>query len=164
MVSNAQGVSLPLGREERRRASDRRRTSKFARALLDSGADLVFGHSAHVFRGVDTYGGHPIVYGAGDFIDDYAVDEIERNDHSFIFIIQTEGRAIDRLELYPTVIRDYQARLAHGVEAEAIGDRMARLCDRLGWSARWMAPTAANDRRYLEIRVSAPRPASNRTA
>jgi hypothetical protein len=67
-----------------------------------------------------------------------------------VFVIQTEGRAIERLELYPTVIRDCQARLARGVEAEAIGAKMAKLCDRLGTAARW-----CEDRRCLEAKVRA---------
>jgi poly-gamma-glutamate synthesis protein (capsule biosynthesis protein) len=122
----------------------------FGRALIDAGAHLVFGHSAHVVRGVEIYRDRLIVYSAGDFIDDYAVDESQRNDQSFVFVIQTEGRAIERLELYPTVIRDCQARLARGVEAEAIGAKMAKLCTRLGTAARWCV-----DRRCLEVQVRA---------
>lgn len=128
---------------------------EFGHALIDAGANLVFGHSAHVVRGIEVYGGGLIVYSAGDFVDDYAVDEIERNDHSFLFVIHTEGRAIEHVELYPTVIRDCQARLASGAEAAAIAARMAKLCERLGSPARWR-----DDRRYLEIRVETSRPVS----
>ena len=33
--------------------------------VLEAGADLVFGHSCHVFRGIELYRGRPILYGAG---------------------------------------------------------------------------------------------------
>ncbi|MEA3550925.1 CapA family protein [Pseudarthrobacter sp. C1] len=41
-----------------------------ARQLVEAGADVVFGHSPHVFRGVELYRGRPIIYSAGDFVDD----------------------------------------------------------------------------------------------
>src|SRR3990167_3110785 len=48
----------------------------FGRRLIEAGADVIFGHSPHVFRGIEIYRSRPIIYSAGDFIDDYAVDEI----------------------------------------------------------------------------------------
>src|SRR5205807_8814217 len=59
----------------------------FAHALIDEGTDVIFGHSGHVIRGIEIYKDKPIMYCTGDFIDDYAVDESERNDRSFIFIL-----------------------------------------------------------------------------
>jgi poly-gamma-glutamate capsule biosynthesis protein CapA/YwtB (metallophosphatase superfamily) len=52
----------------------------FAHALIDAGADVIFGHSGHVVRGIELYRGKPILYCTGNFIDDYAVDEVERNE------------------------------------------------------------------------------------
>jgi len=46
----------------------------FAQALVDAGADVVFGHSGYVFRGIEICKHRPILYCVGDFIDDYAVD------------------------------------------------------------------------------------------
>ena len=48
--------------------------------------------------------GRPILYSTGDFVDDYAVDEIERNDESFIFVVETSSYRVTGLRLYPTVI------------------------------------------------------------
>jgi poly-gamma-glutamate synthesis protein (capsule biosynthesis protein) len=39
--------------------------TQFARAALDSGADLVFGHGTHTVQGVDIYKGKPILYAIG---------------------------------------------------------------------------------------------------
>ena len=44
---------------------------RFARALVDGGVDLVHGHSSHHPRPVEVYRDRLILYGCGDFIDDY---------------------------------------------------------------------------------------------
>ena len=41
---------------------------KFARACIDSGADVVVMHGAHVLRGVEVYRNRPILYSLGNFI------------------------------------------------------------------------------------------------
>jgi poly-gamma-glutamate synthesis protein (capsule biosynthesis protein) len=99
-----------------------------AHRFIEAGADVVFGHSPHVTRGIELYRGRPIFYGCGDFIDDYAVDERERNDHSFIAALDGEGRRLRRLVLMPTVITRFQARLARDPEQGAISDRLRLLC------------------------------------
>lgn len=108
-----------------------------ARALIDAGADVVFGHSPHIFRGVGLYRNRPIVYSAGDFVDDYAVDPVERNDQSFIFMLETRRNAPCMLWLRPTLITDFQARLARGGEARIIAGRMQELCTDLGTRSFW---------------------------
>ncbi|MFJ2304087.1 CapA family protein [Streptomyces sp. NPDC087787] len=44
---------------------------RFAHALVDGGVDVVHGHSSHHPRPVEVYRGRLILYGCGDFIDDY---------------------------------------------------------------------------------------------
>ncbi len=122
----------------------------FGHALVDNGADIVFGHSAHVFRGVEIYKGRPIIYSAGDFVDDYAVDEIERNDESFLFVVETGGGAVTGLRLYPIVISHMQARRAEPRDAWEIAAKMRRLCNRLGSLAHWI-----DEENSLEIPVDA---------
>jgi hypothetical protein len=51
-----------LGREPR---GDLRR---WARAVIDAGADAVIGHGPHVLRGIEFYRGRPIVYSLGNFL------------------------------------------------------------------------------------------------
>lgn len=106
------------------------------RALIDAGADIVFGHSAHVFRGIEIYKGKPILYGTGDFVDDYAVDQ-RRNDQSFLFNIDVTAAGIRGLRLYPTQIRMLQAVMAQGEEAEEIAKRMQSLCAALKTTTEW---------------------------
>jgi poly-gamma-glutamate capsule biosynthesis protein CapA/YwtB (metallophosphatase superfamily) len=109
----------------------------FGHALIDAGADLVFGHSPHVFHGIEIYRDRPIIYSAGDFIDDYAVDPIERNDHSFVFLIETDIRSILRLNLYPTLIRGCQVRIAKSAKAAGIAQKMTERCAAFGTQTRW---------------------------
>jgi poly-gamma-glutamate synthesis protein (capsule biosynthesis protein) len=117
----------------------------FGRALVDAGADVVFGHSGHICRGVEVYQGRPILYCAGDFIDDYAVDPIERNDQSFIFVLETDGRQVRRLSLRPTVMDAFQARLATENEAQPIAEKMAALCAALATPTTWHAEESSLD-------------------
>lgn len=119
---------------------------QFGHALIDAGADMVFGHSSHVCRGVEIYQRRPILYGAGDFIDDYAVDPEERNDESCIFVLETHQHRPSRLQIYPTVIKDCHACLAPRPRAEDIARAMRRLCADLGATATWHAANG-----FLEI-------------
>lgn len=102
-----------------------------AHAMIDAGADLVFGHSGHVFRGMEVYKNRPIIYSAGDFIDDYAVDEVEKNDESFIFVLEKKGGHL-KLYLYPTCIGRFQANLASPYDQRLILSKMENLCKNLG--------------------------------
>lgn len=120
----------------------------FGRCMIDAGADVIFGHSCHVFQGIEIYKGRPIIYSAGDFIDDYAVDKIERNDQSFIFTLETRDSQIYRLRLYPTIIDDFQARLAPQSEAKEISGKMQKLCAEFKTLARY-----DEKGQYIEILV-----------
>ncbi|ELY80271.1 CapA family protein [Natrinema gari] len=77
----------------------------FGRWLVENGVDVIHGHSAHVVQGIERYNGSPIIYDAGDFVDDYRVDEEMHNDRSFLFVLTVtpDGRPIE-LRLQPTVI------------------------------------------------------------
>jgi poly-gamma-glutamate capsule biosynthesis protein CapA/YwtB (metallophosphatase superfamily) len=105
---------------------------QFAHAVIDRGADVYYGHSAHVFQGVEIYRGKPILYDTGDFIEDYAVDPRLRNDWSFLFKISLEGSEFRRLELFPVTLPYARVQLAKGSEKEAILDRMKRLSGEMG--------------------------------
>jgi hypothetical protein len=41
---------------------------RWARAVIDAGADAVIGHGPHVLRGVEFYRGHLIAYSLGNFL------------------------------------------------------------------------------------------------
>lgn len=108
----------------------------FARAAIDAGADVYMGTSNHAFQGIEIYQGRPILYDLGDFVDDYAVDPLLRNDWSFLFRLEFDGWRLRSLWLSATVIAQMQVNLARGREREAAVSRMERLCRDLGTTTR----------------------------
>jgi len=105
---------------------------RFARAVIDRGVDIYYGHSAHIFQGVEIYRGKPILYDTGDFIDDYTVDPRLRNDWSFLFQVSVEEGTLERLDLTPVKLSYARVDLATGGEREEILDRMERLSAEMG--------------------------------
>jgi poly-gamma-glutamate capsule biosynthesis protein CapA/YwtB (metallophosphatase superfamily) len=104
----------------------------FARAVIDLGADVYHGHSAHLVQGVEIYRGKPILYDTGDLLDDYAVDPVLRNDRSVLFRLAMDGGRLVAMELVPVKLGFARADRAGGLEGEAILDRMERLSGELG--------------------------------
>jgi poly-gamma-glutamate capsule biosynthesis protein CapA/YwtB (metallophosphatase superfamily) len=108
------------------------RQQAFARWLVERGVDVVHGHSAHVVQGIEVYRGRPIVYDAGDFVDDYAVKPDLHNDRSFLFELEiTDGR-LDALRLVPIEIRRESAHRARPEAARWLRDRMRTLSEPFG--------------------------------
>jgi len=105
---------------------------RFAQRVIELGADVYYGHSAHLCQGIEIHLGRPILYDTGDFIDDYAVDPLLRNDRSCLFKLMFEQGRLRRIELIPVTLDVAQVALARGEDFEAIADRMERLCAELG--------------------------------
>ena len=104
----------------------------FARHVVDAGADIFWGHSAHVVQGIEAWHGKLILYDTGDFIDDYMVDPDLRNDLSGIFLVGCCESKVEDVRLVPTLITDNQARLATGDERQWFLQRVAALSRELG--------------------------------
>ena len=91
-----------------------------AHFLIDScGIDIVHGHSSHHVQGVENYKGRLIIYGCGDFVDDYALTPEYRNDISGIWRVTVEessgagdkgSLSLKKLEMFPTKIDRFMAR------------------------------------------------------
>ncbi|KAL1879440.1 hypothetical protein Plec18167_003894 [Paecilomyces lecythidis] len=113
-----------------------------AHFLIDEcGVDIVHGHSSHHIQGVERYKNKLIIYGCGDFVDDYALNKEFRNDlgavwrvvvregegessssgsHSFVSRLHDSrgkkgekgtGLELVRLEIFPTRCDQFQAML-----------------------------------------------------
>lgn len=104
---------------------------RFAHATMDAGADVLFGHSAHELQGIEVYHGRPILYGAGDLVDDYWVGDRE-NDRTLVYTLTFEGKRPHRLELWPCLIDACRVAPAPEPVADAIAARVARRSARLG--------------------------------
>jgi poly-gamma-glutamate synthesis protein (capsule biosynthesis protein) len=99
-----------------------------ARELLDAGAALVAGTSAHVFQGVDGN----VLYDLGDFLDDYAVDDVLRNDLGLLFLVELEAASPTRLEAVPLKLDFCFSGLARGDDAARVRRRIRDACSALG--------------------------------
>jgi poly-gamma-glutamate capsule biosynthesis protein CapA/YwtB (metallophosphatase superfamily) len=103
-----------------------------ADALLDAGAALVAGHSAHVFHGV----AGRVLYDLGDFVDDYRVDPVLRNDLGLLWLVDLERGAPVRVEALPLKLDYCHTRVATGDDNGWIARRMIEACRELGAEAR----------------------------
>jgi poly-gamma-glutamate synthesis protein (capsule biosynthesis protein) len=108
------------------------RQRRLARAAIDVGWKVVFGHSAHVFQGVELYAGCPILYAAGALVDDYAVDPAFRNDHQLLFALELGEDAVERVMMHPLFIRRCRVFPANSAQRAWIIERMRGLCEGLG--------------------------------
>jgi poly-gamma-glutamate capsule biosynthesis protein CapA/YwtB (metallophosphatase superfamily) len=105
--------------------------TRAARELLLAGADLVAGHSAHVFHGIGWSERGPLLYDLGDALDDYAVDPTLRNDLG-VMAIWRPGEGEAELELVALRLDFCRTGLAEDEDAEWIARRLDRACAELG--------------------------------
>jgi poly-gamma-glutamate capsule biosynthesis protein CapA/YwtB (metallophosphatase superfamily) len=99
-----------------------------AAALLEAGATLVAGHSAHVPHGV----AGRVLYDLGDFLDDYAVDPRLRNDLGLLFLVTLDQHGPVGLEAVPLKLDFCHTRLADGADAAWMRRRFRDACAALG--------------------------------
>lgn len=112
--------------------SPSRAMQALAHDLIEMGADLYWGHSNHTPQGIELYKGKAILYSTGDFIDDYMVDKDERNDLSFLFMLEVERGRIARIRLHPTCIEDLGVRVANERETSFLKKTMHMKCAAFG--------------------------------
>jgi poly-gamma-glutamate capsule biosynthesis protein CapA/YwtB (metallophosphatase superfamily) len=98
-----------------------------ARALLDSGAALVAGHSAHVPHGVRGR----VLYDLGELVDDYAVHPALRNDLGALWLVRLDGALFRSVEIVPLRLRVGFTEVADGDDAEWVRRRLRQACARL---------------------------------
>ncbi|MGH2756869.1 MAG: CapA family protein [Actinomycetota bacterium] len=111
-------------------AEPRPRIRAAASSLVAAGATLVAGHSAHVFHGVDP----PILYDLGDFVDDYAVDPVLRNDLGLLFVVTITSGRVTQIEAIPLKLDYCHTTLASNDGATWIRERFSSACERFGTS------------------------------
>lgn len=93
----------------------------FAHRLVDGGFDVVHGHSSHHMKAIEVYRGRLILYGCGDFLDDYegiwGYEEFrpELRLGYFVRIHPEDGRLLD-VRLDPVTMRRFQLHPASEAE------------------------------------------------
>jgi poly-gamma-glutamate capsule biosynthesis protein CapA/YwtB (metallophosphatase superfamily) len=101
-----------------------------ARALIDAGADLVAGHSAHVFHGIERIEDRFVLYDLGDALDDYVVDRRLRNDLGILTLWRPD--CDPQLELVALRLGFCETSVARGADADWIASRLAKASAKLG--------------------------------
>ncbi|HYL22742.1 MAG TPA: CapA family protein [Gemmatimonadales bacterium] len=104
----------------------------FAHAVIEAGADIFWGHSAHVVQGAEVVRGRLILYDTGDLVDDYAVDEYLRNDLSALFLVELRPPVIESVEVVPVRIDDLRTHLSHGSDRARFVEDFSARCAELG--------------------------------
>ncbi len=122
------GYRIPSGQKE------------FARRLIDeAGVDIIHGHSSHHVKGVEVYRDRPILYGCGDFLNDYegiGGHEQYRDDLSLMYFASMDpstGR-LTGMRLVPTRTRRFQVTRAPGKDVLWLQNVLDREGKELGTS------------------------------
>jgi len=113
----------------------------FAHRLIDTaGIDVIHGHSSHHPRGIEVYRDKLIIYGCGDFLNDYegihGYEEF-RGDLALMYLAELEPRSgrLAGLEMVPLQMRQFS--LHHASDRDA----------------RWLAETLQREGAALDTRV-----------
>ena len=96
--------------------------------LVEAGATLVAGHSAHVVHGI----AGPVLYDIGDFLDDYAVHPKLRNDLGLLFLVTVDADGPVHAEAVPLALEFCHTRLARGAEHTWMAEWFTAACVALG--------------------------------
>jgi poly-gamma-glutamate synthesis protein (capsule biosynthesis protein) len=111
---------------------------RFAHRLIDGGVDVVHGHSSHHPRPIEVYGNRLILYGCGDFINDYegiCGYEKYRADLALMYFpsFNSDG-ALLQLRMVPMQIRKFRLNRAAPQDALWLRDTLARISADFGAS------------------------------
>jgi poly-gamma-glutamate capsule biosynthesis protein CapA/YwtB (metallophosphatase superfamily) len=109
----------------------------FAHRLIDRGVDLVHGHSSHHPRPIQVYRGKLILYGCGDFIDDYegiGSPEEYRDDLRLLYFATLEQAtgSLVRLRMVPMQARQLRLRHTSAEDTEQLRDLLSGISNRFG--------------------------------
>lgn len=95
----------------------------FAHALIDeAGVDIIHGHSSHHPKGIEIYRNRPVIYGCGDFINDYEGirdHKQYRGDLSLMYFVSLNANTgeLVRFEMVPMQMKHFSVN--HANEADA---------------------------------------------
>ncbi len=118
------------------------RHKSFARALIDqAGIDMIHGHSSHHVMGIEVYNNKLILYGCGDFLNDYEGirgHEQYRGDLALMYLPTIEPSSGDLLQLtmIPTQTRNLKINRANRKDSEWLLSILNREGKQFGTSVR----------------------------
>jgi poly-gamma-glutamate synthesis protein (capsule biosynthesis protein) len=110
----------------------------FSHWLIDeAGVDVIYGQSSHHPKSIEVYDGRPIVYGCGDFLNDYeGISGYEgyRGDLVLMYLVTMQpwsGKLV-RFEMAPFQIKRFRLNHVSREDARWLESTMNRECARFG--------------------------------
>lgn len=117
----------------------------FAHGLIDeAGVDVIHGHSSHHVKGIEVYKGKLILYGCGDFLNDYegiSGHETYRGDLTLMYFVSAEphtGKLVS-LSMVPMQIRHLRLNWTSDGDASWLKNILNREGKKLGTSVELAA-------------------------
>jgi poly-gamma-glutamate synthesis protein (capsule biosynthesis protein) len=112
--------------------------TEFAHKLIDeAGVDVIHGHSSHHVKGIEIYKEKTIIYGSGDFLNDYeGIGGYEnfRNDLALMYFVSVDpstGKLV-HLQMTPIQIKHFKANRASRADALWLRDVLNRESKKFG--------------------------------
>ena len=112
--------------------------TEFAHKLIDeAGVDVIHGHSSHHVKGIEVYKDKIIIYGSGDFLNDYeGIGGYEnfRNDLALMYFVSVDpstGKLV-HLQMTPIQIKHFKANRASRADALWLRDVLNRESKKFG--------------------------------
>ncbi len=115
-----------------------REQTRFAHQLIDdAGVDVIHGHSSHHAKGIEVYKQRPIIYGCGDFINDYegirGYTEFRSELGLMYFLtMNADNGELVNFHMTPTRINRFKVQRAVGADAQWLTDVLNRESGKLG--------------------------------
>lgn len=117
---------------------------EFAHRLIDQAlVDVVHGHSSHHPKGVEVYKGKPILFGCGDFLNDYeGISGYEdfRGDLALMYFVTLDSATgmLASLIMTPLQIRRFRLNYAHPDDVHWLQQILDRESRSLGARIEWL--------------------------
>lgn len=109
---------------------------RFAHQLVEAGVDLVHGHSSHHPKGIEVYRNRLILYGCGDFLNDYeGIEGYEwfRGDLGLMYFVYLEENGeLLSVRMVATQIKRFRVNDASAGDRLWLGGVLDRECAKLG--------------------------------
>lgn len=112
----------------------------FAHYLIDNaGVDLVHGHSSHHFKPLEIYQNKLVLYGCGDFINDYETIESDKSffsDVNFAYypMYNLDTRKLEKMDMVAYTIKNMELTLVGLDYLEEVVRKLNQICAQFGIS------------------------------
>ncbi|MDG5816946.1 CapA family protein [Chitinispirillales bacterium ANBcel5] len=111
---------------------------EFAHSLTtEAGVDVFFGHSSHHVKAIEIYEGKPILYGCGDFINDYEGIKGYREyrgdlELMYFLTLNSSSGTLQKAELVPVTMKRFRVMRLFGDDILAVKEIVDRESEKFG--------------------------------